>query len=178
MWKAKGPGERGTDAFCSQGYGCISAEWTPAWKWDLKRGSVVRLRIGAGGETQPAPQGQRKEVPGLDGKGSRPCMAENELYGSRNTGEGLPGPQVPGCGGGVVEPSCLWFPSHPLGPLAASLLCAFRRGVPPKSQSHTQTCRWDRMGQRDAQAQRDPRNFLRKRLVSWSALKSLWHRHC
>lgn len=29
--------------------------------------------------------GQRKEVPGLDGKGSRPCMAENELYGSRNT---------------------------------------------------------------------------------------------
>lgn len=160
--KQRGLGERGTDAFCSQGSGCIAAEWTPAWKWVLRRGSVGRFRIGAGGETQPAPQGQRKEVPGLDGKGSRPCMAENELYGSRNTGEGLPGPQVPGVRWRSRGAFLLWFPSHPLGPLAASLLSVFRRGVGPKSQPRTQTCRWDRMAQRDAQAQRDPRNFLRK----------------
>lgn len=38
----------------------------------------------------PLPQGQRKELPGPAGKGSRPRMEENELYSSTAAGEGLP----------------------------------------------------------------------------------------
>lgn len=135
--KHRGLGERGTDAFCSQGHGCISTEWTPAWKWVLKRGSVVRFRIGADGETQPAPQGQRKEVPGLDGKGSRPCMAENELYGSRNTGEGLPGPQVPGVRWRSRGAFLLVVPQPPTGPLSGLFaLCLPERSWTQESAPH------------------------------------------
>lgn len=41
---------------------------------------------------RPVPQGQRKELPGPEGKGSGPCMEENELYSSTTTGEGVARP--------------------------------------------------------------------------------------
>lgn len=50
----------------------------------------------------PLPQGQRKELLGSAGKGSRPCMEENELYSSTTAGEGLPLPQ------GAPSPGLWW----------------------------------------------------------------------
>lgn len=44
----------------------------------------------------PSPQGQRKELSGLEGKGGRPRMEENELYSSATAGEGAPR-FSPGC---------------------------------------------------------------------------------
>ena len=38
----------------------------------------------------PSPQGRRKELSGLEGKGGRPRMEENELYSSATAGEGAP----------------------------------------------------------------------------------------
>lgn len=38
----------------------------------------------------PSPQGRRKELSGLEGKGGRPRMEENELYSSTTAGEGAP----------------------------------------------------------------------------------------
>lgn len=49
----------------------------------------------------PPPQGQRKELLGLEGKGSRPCMEENELYSSAATGTGA---ACLGCGEEEVQP--------------------------------------------------------------------------
>lgn len=76
----------------------------------------------------PLPQGQRKELPGPAGKGSRPHMEENELYSSTTAGEGLPllgrlcreglGPQP------RLTLPALWLPpalASPLISLSASL---------------------------------------------------------
>lgn len=82
----------------------------------------------------PSPQGQRKEQSGLEGKGGRPRMEENELYSSATAGEGpllLPRLLSPGRGGEEVragrqpaQSSCLVVapgPSQPLISCSSSL---------------------------------------------------------
>lgn len=64
---------QGTQAECA-------LKETLGQRWGL--GLVTVLRAG------PLPQGQRKELSGPEGKGSQPCMEENELYSSATTGEG------------------------------------------------------------------------------------------
>lgn len=50
----------------------------------------VRLEMAMVVNVGPSPQGQRKEQSGLEGKGGRPRMEENELYSSATAGEGAP----------------------------------------------------------------------------------------
>lgn len=68
------------------------------------------------------PQGQRKELLGPTGKGSRPRMEENELYSSTTAGEGLSPLQPPQGYGGVglwwlrLSLPALWLSPAPASP--------------------------------------------------------------